>query len=162
MQPYFKSGKVNRDHTLKAGSYPKGHTRLLGTSKSGRLEITGDSSTGLRRHSVDMGILAPICSSIKSEVIQPARTVALDEMTRNTRSFGVEFTCMYITCILMEERDQLQQSIGASLEPETVVEDKLRGPEFWDKIACYFRQVITNKMEKGAEIQRMTNHGPSD
>ena len=75
-------------------AYPQGdgHTRLLGTSKSGRLEITEDSITGLRRHSVDMGASAPTCSTIKSEVIQPARTVALDEMTRNTRSFAAEFT----------------------------------------------------------------------
>ena len=53
----------------------------------------------------------------------------------------------------MEERDQLQKSIGAPLEPETVVEVIQRGPESWDKIACYFRHVITNKMEKEAEIQ---------
>ena len=75
-------------HTLKAG----GHTRLLGTSKSGRLEITEDSITGLSRHSVDMGASVPTYSSIKSEVIQPARTVSLDGMTRNTRSFAAEFT----------------------------------------------------------------------
>ena len=87
-QPYFKSGKVNGAHTLKAGE----HTHLLGISKSGRLEIMEDSITGLRRHSVDMGASAPTCSSIQSEMIQPARTVALDGMTRNTRSFTAEFT----------------------------------------------------------------------
>ena len=58
----------------------------------------------------------------------------------------------------MEEWDQLQQSIGAPLEPETVVEVMMRGQESWDKIACYFRHVITKKTEKEAEIQRMTNH----
>ena len=62
----------------------------------------------------------------------------------------------------MEERDQLQQSIGAPLESEIVVEVILRGPESWDKIACYFRHVITNKTEKEAEIQRMINHESSD
>ena len=149
--PYFKSGKVNGTHILKAG----GHTRLLGTSKSGRLEITENSITGLRRHSVDRGASAPTCSSIKSELIQRARTVALDRLTRNTRSFAAEE-------LYMEEQDQLRQSIGAFLESETVVEVLLRGPESWDKIACYFRYVITNNTEKEAEIQRMTNFGPSD
>ena len=86
-QPYFKSGNVNGVHTLKPG----GHTRLLGTSKSGRLEITEDLINGLRRHSVDMSASAPTCSSIKAEVIQPAKTVALNGMTRNTRSFAAEF-----------------------------------------------------------------------
>ena len=38
--------------------------------------------------------------------------------------------------VYMEEPDQLQQSIGAPLEPDTVVEVMLRGPESWDKIAC--------------------------
>ena len=62
----------------------------------------------------------------------------------------------------MEERDQLQQRIGAPLEPKTLVEDMLRGPESWDKIVCYFRHVITNKTEKEAEILQITNHGSSD
>ena len=145
--PYFKSGKVNGTHTLKTGR----HTRLLSTSKSGRLEITKDTITGLRRHSVDMGASAPTCSSIKSEVIQPARTVALDRMTRNTRSFAAESTSRRTNC------DRV--FIGAPLEPETVVEVMLRGPESWDKIACYSGHVITNKTEIEAEIQRMTNHG---
>ena len=87
-QLYFKSDKVNGAHALKAG----GHTSLLGTSKSGRLEITEDSITGLRRHSVDMGVSASTCSRIKSEAIQPARTVALDRMTRNTRYSAAEST----------------------------------------------------------------------
>ena len=64
--------------------------------------------------------------------------------------------------VYMEKRNQLQQSIGAPLEPETVVEVMLPGPESRDNIAGYFRHVITNKTEKEAEIQRMTNHGPSD
>ena len=51
------------------------------------------------------------------------------------------FRCKVYT----EEREQLQHSIGALLEPETVVEVMLRGPESWDKIACYFRHVITKK-----------------
>ena len=54
----------------------------------------------------------------------------------------------------MVERDKLRQSIGAPLEPETVVEVMLRGPESWVK--------ITNKREKEAEIQRMTNREPWD
>ena len=56
--------------------------------------------------------------------------------------------------------DQLHQSIGAALEPETVVKVMLRGPESWDKIACYFRHVITNKTKKEAEIQRITTTDP--
>ena len=87
-QPYFKSGKMNGTHTLKAG----GDTRLVGMSKSGQHEITEDSITGLRRHSVDMSASAPTYSSIKSEVIQPASTVGLDRMTRHTRSFAAEST----------------------------------------------------------------------
>ena len=62
------------------------------------------------------------------------------------------FRCRVYT----EERDQLQHSIGAPLEPETVVEVMLHGPESWEKIACYFRHVITKKTEKEAEIERMT------
>ena len=134
-QPYFKSGKVNGAHTLKAG----GHTSLLGTSKSGRLDIMEDLITGSCKHSVDMDASAPTCSSTKSEVIEPARTVALDGMTRNTRSFASDY---------MEEQDQLQQSIGAPLHTKTVVEVMLRGPEYWDKIACYFRHVIINRRKK--------------
>ena len=61
------------------------------------------------------------------------------------------FRCRVYT----EERDQLQHNIGAPLEPKTVVQVMLRGPEFWDKIACYFRHVITKKTEKESEIQRM-------
>ena len=64
--------------------------------------------------------------------------------------------------VYMEEQDQLRQSIGAPLESEIVADVMLRGPESWDKIACYFRHLITNKTKKEAEIQRMTNHGPSD
>ena len=82
---------------------------LIRDVKSRCPEITEDSITGLRKHSVDMGASAPTCSSIKSEVIQPARSVALDRMTRNTRSFAE---------VYMEERDQLQQCIGTRLEPE--------------------------------------------
>ena len=41
----------------------------------------------------------------------------------------------FFRCIVyMEERAQLQQSIGAPLEPETVDEVMLRGPESWDKM----------------------------
>ena len=68
------------------------------------------------------------------------------------------FRCRVYT----KEQDQLQHSIGAPLEPETVVEVVLCEPESWDKIACYFRHVITKKTEKGAVIQRMTNQVPSD
>ena len=53
----------------------------------------------------------------------------------------------------MEERDQLRQGIGTPLEPEIVVEIMLRVSESWNKIACYFRHVITKKTEKEAEIQ---------
>ena len=137
-------------------AYPKGrwiHT-LIRIFKNGRLEITEVSITGLRRHSVDMGASVPNCSSIKSEAIQPARTVALDRMTPNTRSSAAQSTRSSGTV--------LQHSIGVPFEPETVVEIMLRRPESWDKITCYFRHVITKKTEKEAEIQRMTNHGPSD
>ena len=60
----------------------------------------------------------------------------------------------------MDEQDKLRQSIRAPLEP--VVEVMLCGPESWDKIAGYSRNVITNKTTKEALIHRMNNHGSSD
>ena len=69
----------------------------------------------------------------------------------------------FFHCITyMEVRAQLQQKIGTLLETETLVEVMLCGPESWDKIACYFRHVITKKREKEVEMQRMSNRGPSD
>ena len=68
----------------------------------------------------------------------------------------------FFHCITyMEVRDQLQQKIGTLLETETLVEAMLRGPETWEKIACYFRYVITKKREKEVEMQLLANRGPT-
>ena len=52
----------------------------------------------------------------------------------------------------MEMRAQLQQRIETFLE--TLVEVMLRGLKSWDKIAYYFRHVITKMREKEVECSQ--------